>query len=75
LEAERKNKQGVREHQENRCLAKRYLITFLGMANNDCGWQGSKNGWIPSKSNLENSLLIYFLILGTIQIAVDCQNR
>ena len=45
------------------------------MANNDCGWQGSKNGWIPSKSNLENSLLIYFLILGTIQIAVDCQNR
>jgi hypothetical protein len=42
------------------------------MVNNNCGCQGSKNEWIPSKSNLENSL--HFLILGTKQIAVDCQN-
>ena len=45
------------------------------MVHKHCGWQGSKNEWIPSKSNLENSLHIYFLILGTKQITVDCQNR
>ena len=44
------------------------------MVNKRCGWRGSKNEWIP-KSNLENSLHFYFLILGTKQITVDCQNR
>ena len=45
------------------------------MKNKQCGWRGSKNEWILSKSNLENSLHIYFLILGAKQIAVNCQNR
>ena len=45
------------------------------MVNKHTGWQGSKNEWIPSKSNLENSLHFYFSILGTKQIAIDCQNR
>jgi hypothetical protein len=45
------------------------------MVNKNCGWRGSKNEWIQSKSNLEFFLHIYVLILGTKQIAVDGQNR
>ena len=45
------------------------------MENKHTGWRGYKNEWIISKSNLENSLHFYFSILGTKQIAIDCQNR
>ena len=45
------------------------------MVNKNSGWRGSKNEWIPFKSNLENLLHIDFLILATKQIGVDCQNR
>jgi hypothetical protein len=36
------------------------------------GWQGSKNEWIPSKSNVESSMHFYVTILDTKQIAVEC---
>ena len=50
-------------------------MTFLVTVNRHAGWRGSKNDGIPSKSNLENSTHFYFSILGTKQIAIDCQNR
>ena len=45
------------------------------MVNKHTGWQGSKNEWIPSKSNLEYSKHFYYSILGTKKITIDCQNR
>ena len=47
-------------------------MTFLlCIAIKHTGWQGSKNEWIPSNSNLEYSKHFYFSILGTKQIAID----
>ena len=45
------------------------------IVNKQAGSRESKNEGIPSKSNLENSIHFYFSILGTKQIAIDCQNR
>ena len=61
-----------RDHLEN-VLAKRYLKTFLGILNKHTGRRGTKNEWIQSKSNLENSKHFYFSILCNKQIAIDCQ--
>ena len=50
-------------------------MTLFVIAIKLTGWRGSKNEWIPSKSNLEYSKHFYFSILGTKQIAKDYQNR
>jgi hypothetical protein len=49
--------------------------TFCVIAIKHTGWRGSINEWIPSKSNLVFSKHFYFSILGTKEIAIDCQNR
>ena len=65
---------GFREHQEDWFEAKKYHITFL-IGFKHTGWRGSKNEWIPSKSNLKYFKHFNFSILGTKQVAIDCQNR
>ena len=48
------------------------------MVNKHTGWRGSKNEWIPYKSNLKNSLHFYFSILGTKRspyiVKIDSEN-
>ena len=40
---------------------------------NHTGWQGSKYEWIPSKSNSENDIHVYFTILRNKQITINRQ--